>query len=104
MRHADLILTMTQSHLQSIVERWPNAAGRTCLLMPDRSDVADPIGQTVGAYRHCAAQIAAGVKHHAEQICGTSLTSASHSTARLSANNYPRRRVSSRLTARKVLP
>ena len=22
-RHADLILTMTQSHLQSIVERWP---------------------------------------------------------------------------------
>ncbi len=53
-RHADLILAMTQSHLQSIVERWPTAAGRTHLLMPDRSDVADPIGQTVGAYRHCA--------------------------------------------------
>ena len=36
--------------------------------MPDRSDVADPIGQTVGAYRHCAAQIAAGVKYHAERL------------------------------------
>ena len=67
-RHADLILAMTQSHLQSIVERWPEAAGRTHLLMPDRGDVADPIGQTVGAYRHCAAQIATGVKHHAEHF------------------------------------
>ena len=66
-RHADLILAMTQSHMQSIVERWPNAADRTCLLLPERSDVADPIGQPVGAYRHCAAQIAAGVKHHAER-------------------------------------
>jgi protein-tyrosine phosphatase len=67
-RHADLILAMTQSHLQSIVERWPEASGRTQLLMPDRSDVADPIGQTVGAYRHCAAQLAAGVKGHAEKL------------------------------------
>ena len=65
-RHADRILAMTQSHLQSIVERWPEAAGRAHLLMPDRGDVADPIGQTVGAYRHCAAQIATGVKHHAD--------------------------------------
>jgi protein-tyrosine phosphatase len=67
-RHADLILAMTQSHLQSIVERWPNAAARTSLMMPDRGDVADPIGQTVGAYRHCAAQLAAGIKHHTEKL------------------------------------
>jgi protein-tyrosine-phosphatase len=67
-RHSDLILAMTQSHLQSIVERWPEAAGRTFLLMPDRADVADPIGQTVGAYRHCAAQLTAGVKHHADRL------------------------------------
>ena len=26
-RHADSILTMTHSHLQSIIERWPSAAG-----------------------------------------------------------------------------
>jgi tRNA threonylcarbamoyl adenosine modification protein (Sua5/YciO/YrdC/YwlC family) len=67
-RHADVILAMTQSHLQSIVERWPSVANRTSLLMPDRNDVADPIGQTVGAYRHCAAQLAAGIKHHVEKI------------------------------------
>jgi len=69
-RHSDLILAMTQSHMQSIVERWPEAAGRTFLMMPDRVDVADPIGQTVGAYRHCAAQLTAAVKHHAERLCG----------------------------------
>jgi protein-tyrosine phosphatase len=67
-RDADFILAMTASHMQSIVERWPNAADRTCLLLPERSDVADPIGQPVGAYRHCATQIAAAVKQHAERI------------------------------------
>jgi protein-tyrosine phosphatase len=67
-RHADLILTMTQSHLQSIIERWPSAAGRTDILLPERSDVADPIGQTVGAYRDCAEQLEAGIEHHAERL------------------------------------
>ncbi len=67
-RDADLIIAMTHSHMQSIVERWPNAADRTCLLLPDRADVADPIGQPVGAYRQCAAQIVAAVKHHAGRI------------------------------------
>jgi protein-tyrosine phosphatase len=67
-RHADLILTMTQSHLQSIVERWPQAAERTRMLLPEGCDVSDPIGQTVGAYRHCAEQISASVKRHAEVL------------------------------------
>jgi protein-tyrosine phosphatase len=67
-RHADLILTMTYSHLQSIIERWPGAADRTCVLMPDKSDVSDPIGQTIGAYRQCASQIAEALKHHTERL------------------------------------
>ncbi len=67
-RHADLILAMTHSHMQSIVERWPDAAARTSLMMPDRVDVADPIGQSVGAYRHCAAQLTIGIKHHAAKL------------------------------------
>jgi tRNA threonylcarbamoyl adenosine modification protein (Sua5/YciO/YrdC/YwlC family) len=67
-RHADLIIPMTQSHLQSIVERWPEAAARTHLLLPERTDVADPIGQSIGAYRHCAAQLATGIKYHAERL------------------------------------
>jgi tRNA threonylcarbamoyl adenosine modification protein (Sua5/YciO/YrdC/YwlC family) len=67
-RDADVILAMTASHMQSIVERWPDAAERTCLILPERNDLADPIGQPVGAYRQCAAQIAKAVKHHAERI------------------------------------
>jgi protein-tyrosine phosphatase len=66
--HADLILAMTQSHLQSIVERWPSAADRTRLLMPTREDVCDPIGQPIGAYRHCAVQMAEGIKHYAKEL------------------------------------
>jgi protein-tyrosine phosphatase len=67
-RHADVIITMTHSHLLSIVERWPSAADRAFMLLPDRTDVADPIGQTVGAYRDCAEQIATGISHHADQL------------------------------------
>jgi tRNA threonylcarbamoyl adenosine modification protein (Sua5/YciO/YrdC/YwlC family) len=67
-RDADCILAMTASHMQSIVERWPDAANRTCLLLAERGDLVDPIGQPVGAYRQCAAEIAAAVKHHAERI------------------------------------
>jgi protein-tyrosine-phosphatase len=67
-RHSDVILAMTHSHMQSIVDRWPEAAGRTFLMMPDKADVADPIGQSLGAYRHCAAQLTSGVKFHAERL------------------------------------
>ncbi|HVT26553.1 MAG TPA: L-threonylcarbamoyladenylate synthase [Lacipirellulaceae bacterium] len=67
-RDADVIVAMTQSHMQSITDRWPQAADRTCLLLPDRTDLPDPLGQPVGAYRHCAAQIAEAVKHHLGRI------------------------------------
>jgi protein-tyrosine phosphatase len=67
-QHADLILTMTQSHLHSIVERWPHAAHRTRVLMPNRADVLDPIGQTVGAYRNCASQITDAIKFHCDKL------------------------------------
>lgn len=67
-RHSDVILAMTNSHMQSIIERWPEAADRTCMLMPTRRDVSDPIGQSIGAYRHCAAQLSEGIKYHAEKI------------------------------------
>jgi protein-tyrosine phosphatase len=67
-RHADLILTMTQSHLQSIVERWPHSADRVAMLLPEKRDVADPIGQTVKAYRDCAEQIAGGIDYHVERL------------------------------------
>ncbi len=67
-RHADAIVTMTRNHRQAIVDRWPDAADRTMLLMPDNADVADPIGQTIGAYRHCATELAAGIQQHVEKL------------------------------------
>lgn len=67
-RDADFIIAMTHSHMQSIIERWPDAASRTTLILPDRSDLPDPIGQPVGAYRQCAERIATAVKHHAAKV------------------------------------
>lgn len=67
-RHADLILTMTAGHWQNVVERWPHAAERTHMLLPEQVDVVDPIGRAVDAYRRCAEQIRQGVDFHAERI------------------------------------
>jgi protein-tyrosine phosphatase len=67
-RHADLILTMTAGHWQSIVERWPGAADRTHMLLPEQIDVVDPIGRAVDDYRRCAEQIRIGVDFHAERL------------------------------------
>jgi protein-tyrosine phosphatase len=67
-RHADLILTMTNSHRDLVVGRWPEAAERTLPLLPEQTDVADPIGGTLDAYRRCADQIKTAVAHHADNI------------------------------------
>jgi tRNA threonylcarbamoyl adenosine modification protein (Sua5/YciO/YrdC/YwlC family) len=67
-RHADLILTMTDGHRQAILSRWPEAAERTQLLLQEQADVADPIGGTIEGYRRCAEQIDAAIQHHAEVV------------------------------------
>lgn len=67
-RHADLIVTMTHSHMQAILDRWPEAADRVAMLLPERADVADPIGQPIGAYRRCAEQLETGVRYHRERL------------------------------------
>jgi tRNA threonylcarbamoyl adenosine modification protein (Sua5/YciO/YrdC/YwlC family) len=72
-RQADLILAMTTGHLQAIVSRWPQAADRATLLLPDQADVPDPIGCPIDAYRRCAEQLKVGVDFHAQRIlqqCG----------------------------------
>jgi protein-tyrosine-phosphatase len=67
-RHADAILTMTAGQRQMVIDRWPEAAARTFQLLSDGSDIVDPIGGAVGAYRHCAEQIKTGIQHHAGQL------------------------------------
>lgn len=67
-RHADLVLTMTRGHRQTILSQWPEVAQRVAVLMPSGRDVADPIGSPYEAYVACAEQIEQGVAHHVEQI------------------------------------
>lgn len=56
-RFADLILTMTRSHREAILQTWPEVADRTFVVSRGRGDVSDPIGGPVELYRRCAEQI-----------------------------------------------
>jgi protein-tyrosine phosphatase len=67
-RHADLILTMTDGHRSAIVEHWPEAANRVELLLPNECDVADPIGRPLEVYEKCAQEIKRGVSLVAERL------------------------------------
>ena len=54
---ADLILTLSNSHQQAIVNEWPEFADKTSLLASDGSSVSDPIGGSHEIYQQCAVQI-----------------------------------------------
>lgn len=68
MRHADVILTMTGSHRQAILRRWPEASSRTHTLCAAGSDVHDPIGGSLAVYQQCADQIATMLQARVEQL------------------------------------
>lgn len=57
LRHADLILTMTNGHRSAILERIPELAAKTHLLSGSTSDVSDPFGGNESVYEACADQI-----------------------------------------------
>ncbi len=57
LKQADLVLTMTASHRQAILQRWPEAAAKTFLLSKNGRDVADPYGGTAPMYVACAEEI-----------------------------------------------
>jgi protein-tyrosine phosphatase len=67
-RHADLILTMTEGHRRAVVDYWPEAVGRTQLLLADQADVPDPVGHAVDVYRQCAQEIVRGIEHRLPEI------------------------------------
>jgi protein-tyrosine phosphatase len=67
-RQADLILAMTRSHRETIVQHWPEAAERTLLLRPDGRDICDPIGTSVEVYRECARQIDDAVQTRVQEL------------------------------------
>jgi len=57
LERADLILTMTSNHRQSLLSRWPHLAGKTFGLAPEQMDVSDPFGGLVEVYQACAKKI-----------------------------------------------
>ncbi len=67
-RHADLILTMTNGHRQAIVSHWPEIAPRTKVLCRDQSDVSDPIGGPLALYQQCADQIDAQLEQWVKEL------------------------------------
>jgi len=72
-RFADLILTMTRGHRESIVEQWPDAAARTKVICRDHADVSDPIGGPIDRYRRCADQIESQLDAWIDEIDLTSV-------------------------------
>jgi len=59
---ADHVFAMTATHLRTIVANVPEAAGRTELLDPTGSDIADPIGGSLETYQACLAAIERAVR------------------------------------------
>ena len=68
LKQADLVLTMTASHRQAILGRWPEASQKTYLLSKNGRDVADPYGGPVPIYAACADEIASFIKHWVQWI------------------------------------
>jgi tRNA threonylcarbamoyl adenosine modification protein (Sua5/YciO/YrdC/YwlC family) len=65
-RHADVILALTNAHRQAIIRRWPEAASRTVVLRVDRGDIEDPIGGPAEVYTQCALQIEEALRQRIE--------------------------------------
>ena len=67
-RHADVILTMTEGHRNAILRRWPEASARVLTLRPDGKDIRDPIGGSTNVYRECAEEVQTALQQRLEEI------------------------------------
>lgn len=63
----DRLFVMSQGHLQSILEFFPEAAAK-CLLLDENRDIADPIGQGVEVYQRCLKQIEKAIRQRTNEI------------------------------------
>jgi protein-tyrosine phosphatase len=63
-RHADAIITMTNDHLECLIDQVPECATRVRLLDPRGDDVADPVGSDRETYLRTARAI----EEHLEQL------------------------------------
>ncbi len=71
LRNADLILTMTRSHRQALLDIMPEIKPKVHLVSGSNSDVSDPYGCTEEVYRECADQIDGYVRQWVERLDGS---------------------------------
>ena len=67
-RFADFIFTMTRNHRADILSKWHNVDSRLNVLRKDGTDIADPIGSSMDAYRTCAEEIRMAIERRLEEI------------------------------------
>ena len=67
LRWADLLLVMTNDHLQAILHYWPDAGVKTRLLA-DPDDVGDPYGGPIEVYRQTLQQMMGPLRALADRL------------------------------------
>ena len=60
-KDCDFIFVMTQTHLEHLLQIWPDAESK-CALLDPKGDIADPIGAGERIYSACALQIEIAVE------------------------------------------
>jgi protein-tyrosine-phosphatase len=67
LRRADLVYTMTDAHLEEVMELYPWAARKTFRLDPE-GDVADPIGSSDAVYRRVAGRLGTVIQERLKEL------------------------------------
>ncbi len=71
-RDADLILTMTKAHKQTLIDIYADVAEKKtytlCEYAQENGDIADPYGGDVDVYRACASRLLSVIKKVYERI------------------------------------
>jgi len=67
-RHADVILTMTEGHRHAILRRWPESSTRLHTLRADGKDIQDPIGGSTNVYRECAEEVKTALQQRVDEL------------------------------------
>jgi protein-tyrosine phosphatase len=67
-RDADLILVMSPHHFDAVREMDASAVSRAMMVMPDGSEVADPIGGSEAIYRRVRDRLREAILERLEEI------------------------------------
>jgi len=67
-QRADLILCMTRSHLETVLDYHPEASDKVRLLDPNGKSFADPIGRPTAVYKKLAARMEKAIKELLDEL------------------------------------